>query len=363
MRARTIRCGGIGAAALAVVATLASSAPAEHSVLEQVSIGGNGDGDPRCWLGASEDGTRVFFETDEALPGTGDTDATNDIYERSGDQTDLRSPGTSFADFLDASDDGCVILVRTGEQLDPVEDKRRVRHRTLRCSARARDRSSSRAARPRHNQRPADRRPALGRRQRVRVHARRQPRSSDGRRPHGVDGRLPLDRRRAHARLDRRERARRRRPHPSSPSPTTGRAWCSSRTRRWSPADEGTWDVYAHDAGAAEPDAASRTAPTSRRTSRAPRPTPAAVVFRTVERLPDSDTDDNVRPLQGRTGTGAAQHVSTGPDGGNSELRPAGAARRRVGRRLARRLQLERGARRRGRRRGAARTSGSTTTG
>ncbi len=112
--------------ALAASALLVSSAPAEHSLLEQVSTGpaGGNAAIPAAWLAASGDGERVLFRTGEPLTG-GDTDIAWDVYERSGGQTTLRSPGEADDDavFVDASDDGSVVVVVTDEQLaDGDED-------------------------------------------------------------------------------------------------------------------------------------------------------------------------------------------------------------------------------------------------
>ena len=53
--------------------------------------GGNGDLDPN-FRGASDDGTRVFFETNGSLV-SADADTSPDVYERAGGQTMLVSTG------------------------------------------------------------------------------------------------------------------------------------------------------------------------------------------------------------------------------------------------------------------------------
>ena len=75
--------------------------------------GGNGTNDA-SFRGISDDGSRVFFETDESLL-VGDTDTEQDVYERSGGSTTQVSTGPSggngsfFADFNAASADGSVV--------------------------------------------------------------------------------------------------------------------------------------------------------------------------------------------------------------------------------------------------------------
>ena len=84
-------------------------------------INGNGAFDALL-AGTSEDGTRVFFETNEALVG-GDPDAQNDVYERFGATTTLLSIGpTSEAgvfvpSYRGASADGLTVFFETDETL------------------------------------------------------------------------------------------------------------------------------------------------------------------------------------------------------------------------------------------------------
>ena len=84
-------------------------------------FGGNG-AFPAFSAGVSEDGGRVFFRTVEQLVST-DTDATEDVYERSGGQTTLVSTGVTGgngafdASFERASEDGARVLFRTVESL------------------------------------------------------------------------------------------------------------------------------------------------------------------------------------------------------------------------------------------------------
>ena len=80
-------------------------------------VGGNGEIEAG-FGGTSADGTRVFFETSEALV-TGDTDAFIDVYERSGGQTTLVSAGNGgfVADFRGASADGTRVFYMTSEAL------------------------------------------------------------------------------------------------------------------------------------------------------------------------------------------------------------------------------------------------------
>ena len=71
----------------------------------------------------STDGTRVFFETTEALPGTGDSDTANDVYERANGILRLVSGGTSNqpAFFGGATPDGSRVWFTTDEALLPAD--------------------------------------------------------------------------------------------------------------------------------------------------------------------------------------------------------------------------------------------------
>ena len=85
-----------------------------------VSALGNGSF-PASWEGSSSDGTRVFFETRESLA-AGDTDSSTDVYERSGGTTKLVTAGTpgnaAFdANFVDNSADGTRVFFETQEKL------------------------------------------------------------------------------------------------------------------------------------------------------------------------------------------------------------------------------------------------------
>ena len=72
--------------------------------------------------GASDDGARVFFDTQEPLAGA-DTDASTDVYERSGATTTLISTGPAggngafFSSFEGASADGARVIFQTAEPL------------------------------------------------------------------------------------------------------------------------------------------------------------------------------------------------------------------------------------------------------
>ena len=91
------------------------------ALLSTGSSGGNG-AFPAFFDGASADGTRVFFDTDERLVGD-DTDSVQDVYERSGDATALLSigpdggNGPSPAYFDAASQDGSRVILSTAEIL------------------------------------------------------------------------------------------------------------------------------------------------------------------------------------------------------------------------------------------------------
>ncbi len=83
--------------------------------------GGNGAFESH-WRGASQDGTRVFFDTAESLVAA-DTDSSADTYERSGSTTTLLSTGPaggngSFdASFRGSSKDGSHVFIETAEHL------------------------------------------------------------------------------------------------------------------------------------------------------------------------------------------------------------------------------------------------------
>ena len=74
------------------------------------------------WVGSNATGSRVFLDTTEPLVGA-DTDASTDIYERSGGTTTLLSTGPNggnaekFAAFQDASTDGTRVFFHTTESL------------------------------------------------------------------------------------------------------------------------------------------------------------------------------------------------------------------------------------------------------
>jgi hypothetical protein len=85
-------------------------------------VSGGSAGIGAFWVGSSDDGSRVFFDTQEALGG-GDTDSSTDIYERAGGNTTLISTGpgggngTAFAAFQWASPDGSRVIFHTPEGL------------------------------------------------------------------------------------------------------------------------------------------------------------------------------------------------------------------------------------------------------
>lgn len=76
------------------------------------------------FLDASPDGKLVRFETLEAIPGTGDVDAGRDIYERAGGTLALVSPGSAnqWTDFSGAAGDGRTLWFETAEALPGTGD-------------------------------------------------------------------------------------------------------------------------------------------------------------------------------------------------------------------------------------------------
>jgi hypothetical protein len=101
-----------------------AAASAGHSVVELVSSSPDAAGGELASYqrGVSADGQRVFFETSERLVTT-DTDAHVDVYERSGALTTLVSTGPAGgndafpASFAGASEDGARVFFTTHEKL------------------------------------------------------------------------------------------------------------------------------------------------------------------------------------------------------------------------------------------------------
>jgi hypothetical protein len=80
---------------------------------------GNGNSSPAVFAGSSTNGSKVFFETDEGLV-IGDTDGSNDLYQRAGGVTTPISGGAlpGFpANFMASSDDGSHVFFVTAESL------------------------------------------------------------------------------------------------------------------------------------------------------------------------------------------------------------------------------------------------------
>ena len=116
------------AAAVAIALGGAAGASANHSLKEQISVGPNGGNGAfdAFFDGGSRDGTHAVFETSESLVAS-DTDSFYDIYERVGNTTSLVSTGPSGGNgpsdaFFDGvSDDGSKIFFDTDEQLVPAD--------------------------------------------------------------------------------------------------------------------------------------------------------------------------------------------------------------------------------------------------
>ncbi len=115
-----------GALAAAALCGLLVCAPAwgNHNTTTLVSTGPNGGNGAISsqYRGASADGTRVFFQSNEQLVAA-DTDTRMDIYERSGGATTLLTTGPNGgngnfnASFSAASADGSRVFFRTSESL------------------------------------------------------------------------------------------------------------------------------------------------------------------------------------------------------------------------------------------------------
>ena len=107
-----------------VALALGPPALANHSSTQRVSTGPAGGNGAffSDFEGASTDGSRVFFQTDESLMGT-DTDTQQDVYERVGTTTNLVSTGPIGGNgpfgalFWDASPDGTSVVFDTKESL------------------------------------------------------------------------------------------------------------------------------------------------------------------------------------------------------------------------------------------------------
>jgi hypothetical protein len=88
------------------------------------ATGGNGASDA-LFAGATPDGSKVFFETNEPLV-SADTDAFPDVYQRAQGTTTLISTGPSgtprsWASFLATNDTGSRIFFKTWDQLLPQD--------------------------------------------------------------------------------------------------------------------------------------------------------------------------------------------------------------------------------------------------
>ncbi len=111
-------------AAFVTALAMCATASGSHNVTAVVSTGpagGNGAVSSQ-FRGASADGSRIFFQSNEALVAA-DTDTRMDIYERSGSTTTLLSTGPAGgngafnASFAANSADGTRVFFRTSEQL------------------------------------------------------------------------------------------------------------------------------------------------------------------------------------------------------------------------------------------------------
>ena len=119
-RPATVRVACLTLLVAAALFGLNASAAANHNTFELVS-GGSGNFDSE-FLGNSNDGSHVFFKSNEPLA-AGDTDTSSDIYERTGGQIRLVSTGSTGGNgnfdptFLATSDDGTHVFFTTYESL------------------------------------------------------------------------------------------------------------------------------------------------------------------------------------------------------------------------------------------------------
>ena len=125
-RRRVLRrlCVGACVSAVAVVMAPATSGAAAPRALRLVSAGPSGEL-PAPYLGASTDGSRVYFRTSAALLSK-DVDTAEDVYERDADGSlHLISTGDSGnldVEFRRASSDGSRVFLQTSARLLPTED-------------------------------------------------------------------------------------------------------------------------------------------------------------------------------------------------------------------------------------------------
>src|SRR4051794_1805318 len=101
----------------ALTLALAPAAQAEDHTLDLVSVGPQqGPSQPynSSYEGSSDDGSRVFFSTNEALV-SADQDTQYDVYMRAGGTVTLIAPGPSQTDFQAASEDGSRVVFGTDD--------------------------------------------------------------------------------------------------------------------------------------------------------------------------------------------------------------------------------------------------------
>ena len=131
LRIATILRLAVGLALVAMLLASAVPGEAEFNLLTKVSPGDRGNpSDGASFVGASQDGSRIFFSTGENVAGDVDDDAI-DIYERSGATVTLVTPslaGATPEDMsgrnvigLGVSEDGNRLLYRVTEAHVPGE--------------------------------------------------------------------------------------------------------------------------------------------------------------------------------------------------------------------------------------------------
>ena len=103
-----------------------AAAGAEDRTIELLT--GNGAATPATFFDSRVNGSRTFFGTEESLPGTGDEDALFDVYQAHNGAVTLLTgsnpvgSGGAFAQFKNASADGTRVFFQTTESIPGTDD-------------------------------------------------------------------------------------------------------------------------------------------------------------------------------------------------------------------------------------------------